>query len=210
MEPSDFDKLIQAKLAEKNSIHANEIQKAKPFIWTAIQKELNAKVFLFPWYQVAAAFILLLIGSSFLFYSMQLNHQTEISKLNLKVESLKQYYNQQTNVIIQKSDELLTICDEVDQLELAVKELHENEPIKEIRELIVYRSDTVYVDRVEQITQYIPLIDSIGKPEELNLIIEDNIQNESVQQIYPDYKKNNSKPAENELLKFKISAYSFQ
>lgn len=216
MEPSDFDQLIKDKLANDNSIHAHEIEKAKPFIWTAIQNNIYKGTVVFPWYQVAAALVLLIICSSFLFYSLQLNHQTEITKLNTKVESLKSYYDQQAHVIIQKNDALLNICNEVDHLELLVNDLTEETTTNNVpRELLVFKSDTIFVDRVEYITQIIQSKDSLNNSDILNEELveeqeeESTEKSESAQQIYPNYNKIKVKPAESELLKFKISAYSF-
>jgi len=151
MEPTDIDKLLKAKLQESSNIHRQEMDVAKPFVWSAIQKNISNGHSL-RWYHLAAAFILLLISFVFVLQNVQKSHENEMVLLSQKIDQLQQHYVAQETALQSKDQELGTLMDELKNVELKLNDIQHQQP--EIsRETIVYRTDTVVVKQIEYITR---------------------------------------------------------
>ena len=149
MEPNDFDRLLKEKLAQPNEAYQKEVEASKPFVWSAIQREVHMPYAL-KWYHLAAAVILLLITFGFVFTNMKGQHQDEMLALTNKVEELQQYYESQEEVLNAKDMELARLSGELERVESKLVTLNEQAPVS-YKETIVYRTDTVIVERVEYI-----------------------------------------------------------
>ena len=88
MEPSDFDKILKSKIAEPGDLHEKEMNSAKPFIWSAVQKEIKGTRSL-RWYHLAAAVLLLLICFSIILYALQNAHQKQLLILSDKIDLME-------------------------------------------------------------------------------------------------------------------------
>jgi len=150
MEPGDFDKLIKSSLKGENSIHSNEMDKAKPFVWAAVQNNLKSSSSL-RWYHLAAAILLLMISFSFILFGVQENHKNEISLLSKKIDQLQDQYQSRDNLLQTKNDEVETLASELKIVESQLTEMQADRLLKQ-RETILYRTDTVYLKQVEYIT----------------------------------------------------------
>jgi len=161
MEPSDIDKIIKGKLQETNDAHNQEMDSAKPFVWSAITKELKKKKSL-SWYHLAAAVLLLLLSFSFIFYSIQQNHENEMVLISDKIDQLQKNYQSQLELLNSKDAEVKLLANELRGVELQLSDLGQFKPISQ-KEIIVYRTDTVYVKQVEYITSVSDPVISIEK-----------------------------------------------
>lgn len=150
MEPSDIDKIIKGKLHESNDTHNQEMDSAKPFVWSAIQQELEKKKSL-SWYHLAAAILFLLLSFTFIFYSIQQNHDNEMVLLSDRIDQLQKNYHEQLDILNSKDAEVKLLANELRDVELQLSGLEQMKPISQ-KEILVYRTDTVYVKQVEYIT----------------------------------------------------------
>lgn len=151
MEPTDLDNIIKSKLLESNDEHQQEMADAKPFVWSAVQKELDAKKTL-RWYHLAAAILLLMISFSFVLYGVQEKHKNEIGLLSQKIDQLQDQYQSQDNLLQIKNEEVKSLASELKNVEYQLTELQVDQPLHQ-KETIVYRTDTVYLKQVEYIAK---------------------------------------------------------
>ena len=86
MEHSDFDKILRNKINEVNDLHSKEMDTAKPFVWTEIQRRNSSKGL--RWYHLAAAVVLIVLCFSWVLLSMQNNHNKEPQTLSNKITSI--------------------------------------------------------------------------------------------------------------------------
>lgn len=151
MEPTDLDNLLKAKLQESSDVHRQEMDAAKPFVWSAIQKNISNGHSL-RWYHLAAAVILLLISFVFVLQNVQKSHENEMVLLSQKIDQLQQHYVSQETALKSKDQELGTLMSELKNVELKLDDLQHQQP-EVSKETIVYRTDTVVVKQIEYITR---------------------------------------------------------
>lgn len=209
MEPSEFDQIVRSKLQEENSLHHREIEASKPFVWAAIQSNKTAVL---PWYYLVAAALLFFLCSSFLFFNLQQQHQSEMESLAAKVELLKNRTDG-VEIVAHKNQQLDLLCAEVEALEHSLARAKPNPPV--ISNQVVYQTDTVFITQTEYITQYLPpTSDTIQKEEKIaaqqpegNSKVDLNTTSEL---IYPDFNPSTNPPStakENTSVKVKINAF---
>jgi hypothetical protein len=174
MEPFDIDKIIKAKLEESHDLHQKEIEAAKPFVWSAVQKKIGTKHEL-RWFHLAAAVILLLISFSFALLNIQEKHRKELAAVNEKMNALEKNYRSRIQIAETKDAQVKILEENMKQLESKLTGLTPQTSFIE-REKIIYRTDTVYIPRTEYITKVI-------NPTEQTIAAEETIvpQQESTQ-----------------------------
>jgi hypothetical protein len=154
MEPTDLDKIIQNKLKEYNTAHQQEMEKAKPFVWSAIQREMEPRKSM-KWYHLAAAVLLLLISFTFVLQSVRKSHESELMVLSSKIDKLEQQFEVQNANLNSKNDQVTQLAEELKVVESKFNDVKQVEFV-EVSERIVYKTDTVYVKQVEYVTKYEP------------------------------------------------------
>ena len=157
MEPTEFDKLLKTKLQEFGTLHHNEMDKARPFVWSAVQRNIRGSGSL-RWYHLAAAIILLLISFVFVLRNVNKSHESEMVLLSQKIDELQEQYISQQTTLHSKDKKLGTLMVELQNVEQKLINLHDSKP-EEFTERIVYRTDTVIVRQIEYVTREVdPLI----------------------------------------------------
>ena len=192
MEPSDLDQIIKSKLQETNDIHRHEKDSAKPFVWSAVQRNLEEKRGL-RWYHLAAAVFLLLIGFSFVLYSFQQKHEKELTLLSNKIDQFEQGFQAREVLLESKEGQLRLMDAELNDVRLQLANL-QRPPAVAQKEKIVFLTDTVFIKQVEYVNEN-PVIASKQTAKE-----ERNIQNPNVkrehsefdQAIFPSYVGSNT------------------
>lgn len=207
MEPTDIDKLLRAKLEETSDVHQQEMDAAKPFIWSAVQKNVNNGHSL-SWYHLAAAVILLLISFTFIFVNVQKSHDHEMVLLSNKIDQLQQNYLVQLEEINSKNTAVSLLASELKNVELKLSDLNQEKPIAH-KETIVYRTDTVYLKQIEYITTVSnPVMQNedmvISEEGEIEQLAKaENLENEIDDAIYPSF-ASQGKKQKSETIKLKF------
>lgn len=150
MEPSDFDKILREKVLENHDLHQQEMESARPFVWTAVSNEIGRKKSL-NWYHLAAAIALLMITFSVVLVNLQKNHQQEIELLSNKIDQLEKSFVTQAERLQSKDAQLTSIKNELENVEMRFSSMDQQLPLP-VKESIVYRTDTVFVKQVEYVT----------------------------------------------------------
>lgn len=149
MEPSDIDDLFKVKLEEAHDTHHREMMDGKPFVWSAVQKNMD-KTLSLNWYQLAAAVLLVLIGTYI--FTMPLKKQNkEVALLSQKVDLLQHNYLAQHELLLSKNKEVQSLVAELKNVEQILTELAEERQIAQ-KKVIIYRTDTIYQKQIEYIT----------------------------------------------------------
>ena len=201
MEPVEFDKIIQKKLSENNELHAHDIESSKPFVWSAIQNKLGRNRSL-TWIHLAAAVVLLMVSFSFILFSIQNSHESEIDALSEKIDQLQENYHSQKNLLASKNIQVESMGIELRQMEVQLADLqNQDQPQKES---FIYRTDTVYLTQVEYITRFEEpesneIIETVGDPEILDIA---QVESEMDVAIFPSYSYRNTAASESVKLKF--------
>lgn len=172
MEPKDIDNIVKNKLQENNDLHRSEMESAKPFVWSALQNQIERKRSL-TWYHLAAALVLLMISFSFVLYSIQTGHRKQIDLLSNKIDQLQQNYSSQVDQLQTKKTQVESLGKELRNIELQLTDLQQQEPIVK-KETIVFRTDTVYIKQIEY-------INITPDPMELRVISHSTIQDPTEQ-----------------------------
>ena len=149
MEPLDIDKIIREKLQESNDLHKHQMDSAKPFIWGAVQQKVTAKRVI-TWYNLAAAVALLMIIFSFILYSIQQQYRQQIDLLANKLDQMQQSYVSQTEALHTKDTQAELLATKIGQMEQMLAGLQAEQPLNP-KEVVIYRTDTVYIKQVEYI-----------------------------------------------------------
>jgi len=212
MEPYDIDKIIKGKLKEGHDLHSHEMDSAKPFIWSAIQNKIDRKRPL-TWYHLAAAVILLLLTFSFIMYTVQKSHKNEISQLSVKIDQLQARYLSQEELLQTKNTEVVSLGNELREVEFQLADLHNEKPIS-IKETIVYRVDTIYLNQIKYITKAPDQI----QPRDINPEITENqtvlvevskIEDEGMDDIiFPTYSSEQNSKQSSESIKLKFGSFA--
>jgi hypothetical protein len=210
MEPMDIDKIIKNKLQESNDLHSHEIDSSKPFIWSAVQNNIRRRNL--TWYHLAAAVVMLLIGFSFILFSIQNSHNNEIELLSGKIDQLQENYISQAEHLYSKEIQTASLGDELKSLELKLTEMQLQKPTSQ-KETFVYRTDTVYVKQIEY-------INTISDPVEMNIITTGNEADpdalikiaqikvqETDDEIFPSYTRQNDRK-QSESRRFKFQSFA--
>lgn len=150
MEPFDIDKIIKDKLQEKNTWHEPAREAAKPFVWEAIQRNVHRKKSL-TWHHLAAAVVLLLIGFFFVLSTVQQRHRREMNELAHQLDQMQREYSTQVKLLQSNGTLVESLEHELRQVEQQLVDLRADKPLAP-QETIIYRTDTVFVKRVEYIT----------------------------------------------------------
>jgi hypothetical protein len=157
MEPSDFDRLLRDKVSQQHSLHEQEMEAAKPFVWSTVYNDIGQKKSL-TWYHLAAAVLLLLITFSALVFNIQKSHTSELADLSKKIGALENGLITQSRSLESKNAELVSLKEELQSVEARFEHANQPLPLAPV-ERIVYRTDTLVVREVEYITV-------VQKPEE--------------------------------------------
>jgi hypothetical protein len=210
MEPMDIDKIIKNKLQQSNDLHSHEIDSSKPFIWSAVQNNIRRRTL--TGYHLAAAVVMLLIGFSFILFSIQNSHNNEIELLSGKIDQLQENYISQAEHLYAKEIQTASLGDELKSLELKLTEMQLQKPTSQ-KETFVYRTDTVYVKQIEY-------INTISDPVEMNIITTGNEADpdalikiaqikvqETDDEIFPSYTRQNDRK-QTETRRFKFQSFS--
>ena len=150
MEPFDIDNIIKNKLKESNDLHAHEMESAKPFVWSAIQRQIDSRKSL-TWVHLAAAVVLLMISFSFILFSIQNGHRQEMEQISIKVDQLQKDYMTQAELLHVKNRQVESLDYELKNVEVQLTKLEDNKPLIQ-RETIIHQVDTVFIKQVEYIT----------------------------------------------------------
>jgi len=157
MEPSDFDRLLRNKVSQQHDLHEQEMEAAKPFVWSTVYNEIGQKKSL-SWYHLAAAVLLLLVTFSALILHLRKSHTSELADLSKKIGALENGLITQSRSLESKNAELVSLKEKLQSVEARFE--HSNQPLPPVPiERIVYRTDTIVVREVEYITV-------VQKPEE--------------------------------------------
>ncbi len=206
MEPYDFDKILKSKIAEPGDLHEKEMDTAKPFIWSAVQKEIKESRSL-RWYHLAAAILLLLISFSIVLNSVQNSHQKQLMMLSGKIDLLEKNHQKQMEHLKEQNTELSMMIANQDRTR---EEQSEKSPL--IVEKVIYQTDTVFIKQVEYIqvdAQPKHADNPTEKPEHKVVMANnrDTQKNEYDEIIYP-VGSNQSSNKNSEQVKLKISAFT--
>lgn len=206
MEPMDIDKIIKDKLQENNDLHMHEMDTAKPFVWSAVQSQMATKPSL-NWYHLAAAVLLLIISFPFAFYGIQSGHKKQIDLLSNKIDQLQQDYTSQQELLNTKDSQVVLLGNELKNIELKLTDVQQQQSVPR-KEMIIYRTDTIYVKQVEYIsTTRDPMVLSVVRTEKDSELIEGleeiNTQERRSEAIFSnDTYRANKQPAETIKIKF--------
>ena len=149
MEPSDFDKTIRAKLDESHELHKDQMDAARPFVWSAIRMQTQNRRSL-AWYHLAAAVLFMILGFSVILYRVMDEHTREIKQLSEKIDELHSHYLLQRRELYSKDTLVESLGNELRNMEEQLTRMQEQNLFYP-KETTVYRIDTIYVNHVQEI-----------------------------------------------------------
>ncbi len=150
MEPFEMDKIIREKLQHKPDMYRKEMDEAKPFVWSAIQHQINGKHSP-TWKHLAAAILVLFISFTFIIIKFNQRHKAEIIALTEKVDLMQREHQSEKEALQSKITQMSQLTDPPMLAESNLtEEVQANPGIQ--KEIVVYRTDTVYIKQVEYIT----------------------------------------------------------
>ena len=211
MEPFDIDKIVREKLQETHDLHSVEMESARPFIWSAVQRQIGEKRPL-TWLHLAAAVIFLITCFSVVLFTIQQKHRSEISLLSDKMNQLEKSYRSQAEAVHAKDLQVQTLAGELKSLEakLVNNQQIPEKPLSEPSQ-IVYRTDTVYIKQIEYITTVSsPATQAVNLPED-EVFEPARMESDVAQKretddiIFPSYQAQ-SKKQPTESMKFRIGS----
>lgn len=211
MEPFDIDKIIREKLHESTDLHRHQMDSARPFVWGAVQQQIVARGSI-RWYHLAAAVVLLMIVFSVVLFGIQHRHNQKINLLSDKLDQIHQSYVSQAEALRTRDAQAKLLENKLGQMEQMLAGLQaEKPPIS--KEVIIYRTDTVYVKQVE----YIAIAaDSTRSKELIANGLEEPLEKKKAT-VLPETKtddviflssSNQSRNQPSESIKFKFGAFS--
>jgi hypothetical protein len=204
MEPTDFDKLLRNKLNEGSDLYSKEIEHSKPFVWTAVQQNLNSEKSLIRWQHLAAAVILLLVSSTSIIYFMNKQHQREMNQLANSIDSMHSNYLIQSKQLQQKDELLSCFQSDIQSLQqFQNKVLREDNFVEKTQ--YVYQTDTVFVEEIRYITEQ-TIKESSDDSIEQVMPLESRSKIDPNSKIYPVYKTSKSSNNESENIKLKLNS----
>ncbi len=210
MEPFDIDNIVREKLQESNDLHTHEMESAKPFVWSAVQNQIGWRRSL-TWVHLAAAVVLLMIGFSFILFSVQKGHKKEIELLSEKIDQMQTYYVSQEKQLRSKDTQVAFLGNELKNVKIQLADMQHMEPLTQ-KETIVYRTDTVYLKQVEYITavsdpteaKEITIGTVAEQPEQVETAKVQERETDDV--IFPSYSNQGNRPP-SETIKFKFGPF---
>lgn len=149
MEPFDMDKIIREKLQESSDLHKQKMDSARPFVWGAVQQQIATQQSI-TWYHLAAAVVLLVIVFSAILFGIQQRHHQQIDLLANQLDEIQQSRVAQMEALRTKEIQAESLENKLRQVESLLVDLQQQSPA--VKEVVVYRTDTVYVKQVEYIT----------------------------------------------------------
>lgn len=152
METFDIDNLIRNKLVEKNDAHQQEIESAKPFIWSAISQKAG-KGRSMTWFHLAASLVLIVTGFTFILLQVHKNYQMEIENLSDQIEQLQRNNASERALVNKKNHQMDVLGAEMKDLKMTIIHLNRQKTVSPA-EQIIYRTDTVYLERIRYVTIY--------------------------------------------------------
>lgn len=211
MEPFDIDKIIREKLQENSGLHKQQMDSARPFVWGSVQQKIAVQGSI-TWHHLAAAVVFLLIAFSVLLYGIQQMHNQKIDQLTNKLDQIQQSRAVQVETLRTKETRAESLENKLRQVELLLVDLQQQS--SEVKEVIVYRTDTVYVKQVEYITV---AADSTQPKELIADVVKKPLEKEEeateLQEVKTDdviflSSSSQSKDQPSEAIKFKFGAFS--
>ena len=158
MEHDDFDKKFRDLIQNDNSELNEQERLSKEVIWediTASKKERK----IFPFWQIAAAVLLLLLGGTSWLFSNKINLQEQYyaelqkelleTKSSLQIVQQKFIQSESTNLTDTENNTIPKINQPKEVVEILKKEYIEN---------VVYVRDTVFLESIEKIKESIRLV----------------------------------------------------
>ncbi len=211
MEPFDIDKIVREKLQERNNLHKPQMDSARPFVWGAVQQQIATQQS-FTWYHLAAAVVVLIIVFSAILFGLQRRHNQQLDRLANRLDQIQQSNVAQIDALRTKDAQAEFLESKLDQMEQALAGLQMEEPTAP-KEVIIYRTDTVYVKQVEYITiaadstQSKELTtDVVEKPLERKEVAE--LQGTKTDDVIFISSSSQSEDPPSEAIKFKFGAFS--
>ncbi len=210
MEPFDINKIVREKLQDNSDLHRQQMDSARPFVWGAIQQQIATQQST-TWYHLAAAVVLLAIVFSAILFGLQQRHNQQIDQLANQLDQIQRNSAVQIEALRTKDTQAETLENKLYQLELLLVDLQQKSPT--VEEVVVHRTDTVYVKQVEYITiaadstQSKELIaDVVEKPLERMEVAE--LQGSTTDDIIFLSSSGQRKEPPSEAIKFKFGAFS--
>lgn len=208
MEPIDIDKIFRNKLLESNDLHKQEMESAKPFVWSAVLNKIEKSRSL-TWYHLAAAVVLLMISFSFVLYNIQKGYNNEINLLSNKIDQFQKNHLSQLEFLQTKDIEVESLEIELKNVELKLSNLMQQKTLPQ-RETYVYRTDTVYLKQLEYVTISTPIESEESNGDTL-VNMTDRTAVAKVQEmddiIFPSYSSRGNRP-QPETIKLKFGPLS--
>jgi hypothetical protein len=150
MEPFEMDKIIREKLQLKSDVYRKELDEAKPFVWSAIQQQINVKHSP-TWTHLAAAILVLFISFTFIIIKFNQRHKAEIIALVEKVDLMQREHQSEKAALQSKITQMSEMTDHLLLAESKLTKVVQANPGIQ-KDVIIYRTDTVYIKQVEYIT----------------------------------------------------------
>ena len=206
MEPSDFDKILKSKIAAPNQLHEMEMESAKPFVWSAVYREIKGTNSL-TWWHMAAAVMLFLVSFSVVLYYVQSAYNNQLILLSDKIDLLESDYKNQLAKLENQNEAL--------NLKVANQEKQDSDKSLEspqIIEKLIYQTDTVFIRQVEyvQVEAEPKLVENSTKETESTIVLTNHQESDNKKYdeiIYPvGTRQSNNKNSEQ--VKLKISAFT--
>lgn len=211
MEPFDIDKIIREKLQESSDLHRHQIDSARPFVWGAVQQQIVGRGSI-RWYHLAAAVVFLMIVFSVILFGIQQRHNQKIDLLANKLDQMQQSYMSQFEALRTKDAQAKFLENKLGQMEQMLAGLQAEKPTMS-KEVIIYRTDTVYIKQVE----YVAIAaDSTHSKELIANGLEEPLEKKKTT-VLPETKtddviflssSNQSRNQPSESIKFKFGAFS--
>ena len=205
MEPFEFDQIIKSKLSQGSELHDQEMQAAKPFVWSAIQS--NKKRGSLTWIHLAAASVVLTLLFSFVLYEVQNAHTSEMASMADQIGQLQKNYHSQEAMLSSKNAQVEILEMDLNDMEHQLTSLQErNKENQNQDKMYVYRTDTVYLKQVEYITTVSnppdpePEVEQLQEPDKTDLVDAALLETDAA--IYPSYSYKNTTSTETIKLKF--------
>ncbi len=206
MEPFDIDRIIKQKASEFHGLHQQEIDAAKPFVWSEIQRKERTYL---TWIHLAAAVLLLMLCFSMILINIQKKHGKEIENLSAKIDQIQNGYAAQTKALNIKTNQIASLTNK--QAELNDKLSEQNTAPIPHRERFVYHTDTVFIKQVQYITKTEKPSESDEQPMEKEAFFEQKTSDEIAinpkvdDVIFPSYQSQEKQP---ETLKVKFGSFA--
>ncbi len=204
MEPFDIDKIIKEKASENHGLHQREIDAARPFVWSEIQRKEGHGQSL-TWVHLTAAVLFLMLCFSMVLIKVQKNHKREMENLSAKLDRIQTEYTVQTEALEMKTNQIASLTKQQMALNKKLSDIKTTPAVH--REQIVYRTDTVLIKQVEYITRVAEPLEPMEQSMEKEAFLKHKTTNKTTKSrkvddiIFPSHQSKN-KPPETLRVKF--------